>query len=65
MKRLRPARSVASTTVALFDRIPARVRAVVSYAFGQKKFVCPEMARGGDIRVGLAVSLAGPLAPMG
>ncbi len=34
----------AAQPAALFDRLPERVQAVVVYAFGQKKFVRPEVA---------------------
>ena len=37
---------------ALFDRIPERIRAVLVYAFGQKKFVRPEVVRQGEALAG-------------
>src|SRR5438093_12289000 len=38
----------AATPVPRFDRIPERIRALLVYAFGQKKFVRPEVAYVGE-----------------
>ncbi len=44
----------AARPAALFDRIPERIRAVLVYAFGQKKFVRPEVVRQGEALAGWA-----------
>src|SRR5678815_3952126 len=42
----------AATAVPRFDRIPDRIRAVLVYAFGQKKFIRPEAAEIGEASSG-------------
>ena len=42
----------AATGAFTLDRIPDRIRAVLVYAFGQKKFVRPEAARQGEAVAG-------------
>jgi Fe-S oxidoreductase len=42
----------AATPVPRFDRIPERIKAVLVYAFGQKKFVRPEAAHQGEASAG-------------
>src|SRR5262245_15172882 len=44
----------AARPAALFDRVPERIRAVLVYAFGQQKFVRPEVARQGEALAGWA-----------
>jgi Fe-S oxidoreductase len=42
----------AAAAVPRFDRIPDRIRAVLVYAFGQKKFIRPDVARMGEASSG-------------
>src|SRR5262249_9686677 len=44
----------AARPAALFDRIRERIQAVLVYAFGQKKFVRPEVVRQGEALAGWA-----------
>src|SRR5262249_24845684 len=44
----------AARPAALFDHIPERIRAVLVYAFGQQKFVRPEVVRQGEALAGWA-----------